>query len=131
MEVQGTGTLTGQQQAFLYHPGRPVPLTDPQATMVHATMVHGKPGPAQESLHIWEQPLPEQPLTGGLTDPGTYQNQDSVVTMPCRGTMTGTAKRPDKGMPGPDNQSQTGSWKGTNRYYDMERGWVEIPTNNM
>ncbi len=96
-----------------------------QATMAQATLVQGKPGPAHESLHIWEQPLPQEPVMEGYPNTGTYQNQSSMGTMPCRGTMTGPPKAPIE-VGGNDDQSQSGSWKGTQRYYDKEQGWVLV-----
>ncbi len=116
-----TDTLTGQEQAFLYHPGRPMPLGDPHATMAQATMVHAKPGQTGESLHIWEQPLPQEPAM--VCQPGmeTYQNQSTIGTMPVHGTMTGpTTKRAESVG---ESESQSGTWGGTKAFYDPTQGW--------
>ncbi len=102
----------------MYHPGRPVPITNPQA---QATVVQGKPDSTQESLHIWEQPLPREPMSGSAVESGTYQNQGSMVTMPCRGTMAGHAKAGDT-----ETQSQIGTWGGTKALYDPNQGWQNI-----
>ncbi len=120
--MQATDTMISSHQAFLYHPGRPVPITDPQATMVQTTMAQGKAG--DESLHIWEQPLPREPA---MADTGTYQNQGSTMSsMPGRGTMAGSVGFQQ--TPGSTNpRSPTSTWEGTNRYYDAEKGWIEVP----
>ncbi len=113
-----TGTLDGQQQAFLYHPGRPVPLAYPQATMQQ-----NKPPRTEESLHIWEQPLPQEPATGLQAEAmdQVYQNQGSVGTTSSHGTMTGPVAPSDSDM-----QSQCGTWAGMKRYYDPQTGWKEV-----
>ncbi len=93
-----------------------------QAAMVHATL--GKPGSTEPSLHIWEQPLPQEPATLVQPEPGTYQNQGSLVTMPCRGTLagnTGTGCSRDN-----ESQSQSGTWGGSKALYDPENGWQSV-----
>ncbi len=119
-----TSTLTGQQQACLYHPGRPVPLTDPQATLA----VAAPGGPAEESLHIWEQPLPQKPIPVDHGDTGTYQNQSLMGTLPYPGTMTGPPAAGQR-LVNAEQDSQPGTWKGTKTYYDAEKGWVAVPQN--
>ncbi len=117
-----TDTMTGQEQAFLYHPGRPMPLSDPQATMVQAPMGHHvKPAQPGESLHIWQQPLPQEPATPCQLGMETYQNQSTIGTMPIPGTMTGPTKTADN--TGGENESQGGTWGGTKAFYDPAQGW--------
>ncbi len=90
-------------------------------------MVQGKPGSAQppEAVHIWEQPLPQEPIHGGHLESGTYENQGSVLTMPCRGTMTGPVSS-NIYPPGSDVESLGGTWGGTKTYYKPEVGWKEV-----
>ncbi len=115
-EIISSGTLTGQQQACLYHPGRPVPLTDPQATMA-------MPSPPEEAIHIWEQPLPQEPAPRFQPETGTYQNQSTLGTnMPYRGTMTGPAVTSAT----MESDSLSVTWRGTDKYFDPEKGWKEV-----
>ncbi len=111
--------MSDQQQACLYHPGRPVPLTDPQATL---QLVATKPGSAQDSFHIWEQPLPQAPGIQCQPESGTYENHH-----PCTGTLPGPAAPVEPLLTGTDTQSRPGTWEGTKRYYDSEKGWIQVP----
>ncbi len=90
--------------------------------MVQGTL--GKPGLTEPPLHIWEQPLPQEPATLVQPETGTYQNQGSLVVMPCRGTVagnTGTGCSMDN-----ESQSQSGTWGGSKALYDPENGWQNV-----
>ena len=92
-------------QQFLYQPGRAMPLVSPVVADGSATVKTSQRVPDQ-SLHIWEQPLPEPGKGSGTstTQASGYCPQGSFPTLPYPGTGT-----TGSGQAGSD----TASWAGT------------------
>nr|UCK81582.1 Gal-binding and CUB domains containing receptor 13 [Arenicola marina] len=115
---------TYEGQAFLYHPGRPVPLQGNHATIhqqqVPPWMVHDQtmPAKADDLLHIWETPLPE-PMTNPQDDSGIV-SEPTYASLPSRGTMTGPC--PSQHLePHVNDGMKAGdvTWPGTRPFYDQ------------
>nr|UCK81581.1 Gal-binding and CUB domains containing receptor 14 [Arenicola marina] len=120
-----------QQQAFLYHPGRPVLLAQQSRDNVDTvighpascTMQSTKPTATDELIHIWETPLPipkQAQSSAGVTD--------NSATMSGRGTLPGPPHVYKDGstMSRSDYSTDT-YWAGTDRYFDNDLGWVTMP----
>ncbi len=102
------------QQPFLYQPGRALPLTP---TAIQANSLGGQQGKPSQAPHIWEQPLP---------DPG--RGMSTLASGQCQGTFP-TMPHLDSGTVGStQGTNNSGSWAGTQRLYDAERGWVAMET---
>ncbi len=98
-----------------------MPLVSPVVAEGATTVKTSQRAPDQ-SLHIWQQPLPEPGKEGGTstTQASGYCPQGCFPTLPYPGTGT-----TGSGQAGSD----TASWAGTQRYYDAEKGWVAVPNN--
>ncbi len=121
-DVPHTDASSSQQQPFLYQPGRAMPLT---ATMV-AGNPESQPRQPDQSLHIWEQPLPVpgKGSTGNATlASGCYQG--TFPTLPCHGTGTVGSGQGGSGSVGTNSTAGRG-WPGTHSYYDQEKGWMGV-----
>ena len=75
----------------------------------------------QQSLHIWEQPLPQPGIGTSTGNSGCHQG--TFPTLPCHGI--GTVGSGQGGSVGTNSTTERG-WPGTHSYYDQEKGWMGV-----
>ncbi len=117
----------GQQQ-FIYQPGRPGPLTAEELGRNDPPKsgdTTGQPTGSlpYQSLHIWEQPLPDPGKEPGTTTMASGCYQGTFPTLPCHGTGTVGSGQGGSGSVGTNSTAERG-WPGTHSYYDQEKGWI-------
>ena len=88
-----------------------------------ASNVESQTGKTQQSLHIWEQPLPQPGIGTSTGSTGCYQGNFS--TLPCHGTGTVGSGQGGSGSVGTNSTAERG-WPGTHSYYDQEKGWMGV-----